>query len=69
MPSGSNKLTLSRIVFFVVAAVAALLVLRFVFSIAMSVVKFIALGALAVFVVWLFLGKDDKGGGDRGGGA
>ena len=54
----SSKLTLPKMAVYLVAAVAALLVLRFVFSVAMSVLKFVALGALALFVVWLFLAKD-----------
>lgn len=58
MPQSSNKLALPRIALYVVAAIAAFVVLRFVFSVAMSAMKFIALGVLAVIVVYLFLGKD-----------
>jgi len=54
----SSKLTLPKMALYVVAAIAIVLVLRFVFSVAMGVLKFVALGALAVFVVWLFLSKD-----------
>lgn len=54
----SSKLSLPKMVLYVVAAIAVFLVLRFVFSIAMSILKFVALGALAVFVVWLFMGRD-----------
>ena len=60
-----SKLSLSRLALYIVAAIAVLLVLRFVFSVAMSALKFVALGALAVFVVWLFISKDkgsDKSG-------
>ncbi|HRE92516.1 MAG TPA: hypothetical protein PK095_25590 [Myxococcota bacterium] len=58
MPGSSNKLTLPRIALYLAVAVAAFILLRFVFSVAMSAMKFIFLGALAVFVVYLFLGKD-----------
>ncbi len=58
MPQSSNKLALPRIALYVAAAIAAFIVLRFVFSVAMSAMKFIALGVLAVIVVYLFLGKD-----------
>lgn len=64
-PTKVSKLTLPRVVMFLVAAVAVFIVLRFVFSVAMSALKFVALGALAVFVVWLFISKDkgaDKSG-------
>jgi len=54
----SSKLSLPKMALYLVATVAVFLVLRFVFSIAMSILKFVALGALAVFVVWLFMVKD-----------
>jgi hypothetical protein len=50
-----------KIVFFVVAAVAVFLVLKFVFSIAMSVLKWGVIAAVAAFVVWMFLGGGKKG--------
>lgn len=61
MPSESpksSKLSVSKVATYAVAAIAILLLLRFVFSVAMGVLRFVALGALAVFVVWLFLSKD-----------
>lgn len=61
MPKDSPKsmqLTVPKVAGYLVAAVAVLLVLRFVFSVAMSILKFVALGALVVFVVWLFMAKD-----------
>ena len=61
----STQLTLSKVAGYLVAAVAVLLVLRFVFSVAMSILKFVALGALVLFVVWLFVAKD--GGSDKSG--
>lgn len=64
-PAKASKLSLPKVVTFLVAAVAVFFVLRFVFSVAMSALKFVALGALVVFVVWLFVSKDkgaDKSG-------
>ncbi|MBL8787497.1 MAG: hypothetical protein JNJ59_21515 [Deltaproteobacteria bacterium] len=58
MPNPTQKLSLPRIALYVVLAIAAFLVLRFVFSVAMSVLKFVLLGALAVVVVYFFLAKD-----------
>jgi len=66
MPQSSNKLALPRIALYVAAAIAAFIVLRFVFSVAMSAMKFIALGVLAVVVVYLFLGKDKGSSGSDG---
>jgi hypothetical protein len=65
-PTGSakSKLTVSKIALYAVAAIAIFLILRFVFSVAMSILKFVMLGALALFVVWLFIAKD---GGDKSG--
>lgn len=59
MPNPTQKLSLPRIALYVVLAIAAFLVLRFVFSVAMSVLKFVLLGALAVVVVYFFLAKDN----------
>lgn len=56
MPQPTSKQSPMRIVFFVVAAVAVFLVLKFVFSIAMSVLKWGVIAAVAVFVVWMFVG-------------
>jgi hypothetical protein len=64
-PHKSSKLSLPKVAMMLALAVAAFLVLRFVFSVTMGVLKFLALGALAVFVVWLFLSKD-KGSGNSG---
>ena len=58
MPNPTQKLSLPRIALYVVLAIAAFLVLRFVFSVAMSVLTFVMLGALAVVVVYFFLAKD-----------
>jgi len=60
-----SKLTLPKIAVYAVAAVAVFLILRFVFSVAMSVMKFLILGALAIFVVWIFLAKDGPDKPDR----
>jgi len=65
MPNSTKKTSLPRIALYVVLAIAAFLVLRFVFSVAMSVLKFVLLGALAVGVVWLFLAKDSGKGKDK----
>ncbi len=64
MPQSPSKQSPMKIVFFVVAAVAVFLVLKFVFSIAMSVLKWGVLAAVAAFVVWMFVGggKKDKSG-------
>lgn len=67
MPGSSNKLTIPRLAMYVAAAVAAFIVLRFVFSVAMSAMKFIALGVLAVVVVYLFLARGDSGKSGDGG--
>lgn len=67
MPGSSNKMTLPRIALYVAAAVAAFIVLRFVFSVAMSAMKFIALGVLAVVVVYLFMSKGNDSSGSSGG--
>lgn len=58
-PVKSSKSTLTKIVTFVIIAVAFFLILRFVFSVAMGILRFLALGALVVFVLWLFLKKGD----------
>lgn len=57
----SAKMSLPKLVTYIVAAIAILLVLRFVFSVAMSILKFVALGGLVLFVAWLFLSKDTSG--------
>lgn len=46
-----SKLSLSRLALYIVAAIAVLLVLRFVFSVAMSIVKIVAVVAI-VALVW-----------------
>jgi uncharacterized membrane protein YdbT with pleckstrin-like domain len=51
---------------FAVATVATFLVLKFVFSVTMVILKYGIIAALAVFIVWLFLGKGTKR--DEGGG-
>lgn len=66
MTESSNKLTLPRIALYVAAAIAAFIVLRFVFSVAMSAMKFIALGVLAVIVVYMFIGKGKSRSSDDG---
>ena len=62
MPEPTPKQSPLRIVFFVVAAIAVFLVLKFVFSIAMSVLKWGIIAAVAVLIVWAFLGGKGKSG-------
>jgi hypothetical protein len=60
MPSKKSS-SFARIVILIAALVGALFVLRFVMSITWGILKYGALGALAVFVVYLFMaGGDDK---------
>lgn len=59
MPPLVPKSTLPRIVGFAITAVAILLVLRFVFAVALGLLKWLALGALIALVVWLVLSKDE----------
>lgn len=59
--SSQKSTSFARIVIFIAALVGALFVLRFVMSITWSILKYGALGALAVFVVYLFMaGGDEK---------
>ncbi len=57
MPKSSNKTSIARVGLLVLATVAAFFVLRFVFSVTMTLLKYGIIAALAVFVVWLFLGR------------
>lgn len=59
MPPIVPKSSLPRIVAFAITAVAVLLVLRFVFAVALGLLKWLALGALVALVVWLVLSRDD----------
>jgi len=60
MPPLVPRSTLPRIVAFAVIAVAVLLVLRFVFAVAIGLLKWLALGAIVALVVWLVLSKDSS---------
>jgi hypothetical protein len=57
MPESTKKTSIARIAFLVLATIAAFIVLRFVFSVTMTLLKYGIIAALAVFVVWLFLGR------------
>lgn len=59
MPPTLPKSSLSRILIFAVGAITVLLVLRFVFAIALSLLKWLALAALVAMVVWLVMSKGE----------
>lgn len=59
--SPATKLTLPQVLTYAVAAIAIVIVMRFVFSIAMSIMKFVILGLVLMFVVWVFLSKNGSG--------
>ncbi len=59
MPPTVPKSSLPRIVGFAITALAVLLVLRFVFAVALGLLKWLALAALVALVAWLVLSKDD----------
>lgn len=59
--AGSKKFSLSRVLLILAVIIVGLMALKFVFSIAWGVMKFVGLGALGLGVVWLALGNDKKG--------
>jgi len=54
----SKKGSLSRLLTVLVVLVVAFFVLRFVVAIAWTVMKWVGIGMLALFLVYLFLGGD-----------
>jgi len=53
------KSSLSRILAYALVALGLLLVLHFVFTVALTLLKWLALGAVVALVVWLVVSKDD----------
>lgn len=59
MPPAMPKSSLPRIVAYALIALGILLVLHFVFTVALTLLKWLALGAVVALVVWLVASKDD----------